>query len=141
MGINRLYNQARLVEEFIDKMVGQEDYRTEILSVPWRNGREKGLCFSWDGSVIVANWDGKELTFTQRRDKTPLEAWGPFAYVAEHRSSDDLSITMSKFDEWSMVTEEEYKARRFFKYNEYILCAEQVLEELGVPGECWERLS
>lgn len=137
MGIKRLYNQARLVEEFIDKLLDNGDHMTEVYSAPWINGREKGFCFSWSGSVIDAKFDG-ELKYTHRKvgDYYERVIHGPNVFVAECRNSDDLTVTVSVSSDWDRITDAEYGARRYFSVNDYEGAARTTLELLGVPPEC-----
>lgn len=107
MSLHRTYKEAAIVEKIIEARLSEED--PIVYSYPWLNGREKGFCF------------------------TTLTA--PCVFVAEHRNSDDLTITIGKYSEWDFITDEEYKKREFFPYKSYNGVADRVLEILGVGNE------
>lgn len=115
MALNRRYIPAKAVEAILETLL---DYtEPEVYSDPWHNGRENGFCF-WR----VA--DGPE--------------GGTIAvYVAEHRISDDICITLTDSAEWSQCTDEQYKAREYFGYDQHYLAAKRVVELLQVrEKEC-----
>ncbi len=111
MSLYRTYLQASIVETLIE--IKSDGYEGVIYSYPWLNGREKGFVFS----VIC------EPTIS------PIAV-----FVAEHRSSDNLTITVGKYNDWGLITDEEYNAREFFPYGSYEEVANRVLEILGVEG-------
>mgnify|MGYP001391902926 CR=1 FL=1 len=116
----RYYNKAKMVEAWIEIMLAEgygdadtkdKDWEHDISSTPWTNGREKGFCFHAHANSRI------------------------YCFVAEHRNTDALTITVGSMPDWDCITEEEYEARIFLKPDEYELCAMKVMKLCGVYAE------
>jgi hypothetical protein len=51
-------------------------------------------------------------------------------YMSENRNSDDIAVTQGSSTEWHDIKDEEYKARKFFRYNDIDTAARYILDQL-----------
>ncbi len=107
----RTYTTAAIVEKVIESLLGSlGSDAAEVYSTPYQNGRERGFVFS-------SAFFGKRV------------------FVAECRNSDTIQCVVSAND--SMFNEEEYKAARYFRYDEHYKAAKFVLA--SVLGKNWQK--
>lgn len=111
--LRRTYRVAKAVEYLVEGMIeGYENVsRTDVNVYPWLNGREKGLCFKVS-LVEEGIYDSIAI------------------FVSEHRNSDQIGVTIGKSEDWSLITDEEYKNRKFFNYNQHFEAARFILQTL-----------
>ena len=107
MTLKRTYGVAKVVEAIIEETVTSVE--EDIYSEPYQNGRERGF------ALWVLPLDSLE-----RR----------CVFVAENRNSDEIFTCFSKWSDWSMVSDEEYKKAIRFPVGQYTQAAGWILHSL-----------
>lgn len=109
MPLNRVYYKAKIVELLVEETLKNEkqfdNLRIDVRA--YSNGRETGFSF---------------------RITTPCQVT---VFVAEYKNSDDIAVTRSTSDEWSLVTEKESICnRKLFNPDAYQEAANHVIDQL-----------
>lgn len=108
--ISKNYIAAQEVVDVVEKLAAQTWGEGDIDIGHFHNGREHGFSFRYmppDGSYKVA-------------------------FVTQHRTSDELRVTIhgGVENDWKEITEKEYDDSRFFKEDEAHKAAEYIFKEL-----------
>ena len=107
--LKRSYLPAQKVEKAVSKLL--KDFPDDVYSYPHINGREKGF---------------QLVMLTPIIDNTTRLS----IYIYEHKSSDNLCMTVSYgSNNWDTVTEEEYSKTKHFSYNQVTEIAKAIVKQ------------